>query len=989
MSGSHKAAVSLVITVFLFAGFAVLSYTGLFDLVESRFYNPSVTRALTKETQGDSVTLQDFFIELQARFIASLDEPAVRRSFLPNQSAQDIYERSRLYGLLLESQAGLQSVRFIDAGGSRIHYSTYSPDILRQDMVSTAYRNYSTSTGDLPYDAVSVLNQGNPKITPDPANQRLIFSFPYYDSYDVYRGTALFSLSIRAVSEHLIIKSRIKIGEDVSIISPPSGIITGLPGSNADPIIPLILRTWNQGTLALTPLNLLNSSITFNLISAQTSQGIYIGRLVNETMFLFPPVMKLILLASFFFTSYLTIFLLFNLRQDPITIVQARMKNLEAALIEDYQSRKDTVDWIRWSQELAQRREDVREELKRNIKPKKGKKLDLQIDAIIDTFWGELVAVIKSHVETPVEQLDDARLQAIVNQVLIASRGQLGQLPALSAPGASLVAPVEIEELEYVEAEDLDELEEVDEVEELDSVDEAEPVLYEPVAAEETAKPALYEPVAAEETAEPALYEPVAAEETAEPALYEPGAVEETFEPALYVPGVASEDDALELELYEPLGDSLELDELGSEKDSKEPSDLTDEMPAEVAIEIPPPPEPSANLEEIDYYIEPVVDRAETKEPEWHETPAKAPESIVELEEMLEAEEDSKELLDETTELVEEPELIELETAELVEEPELIELETAELEEEPVAVDRAAEPELIELETADLEEEPEIEDLETAELVDFDLAEVAALNRDVDSVELELIEAAEEMVDELEELEATIDSDYKGEITVTDTMDQDQSPPEMEFIEEAAEALEEIEELEELEEIEEVLDLSMEDEEAPPAAPGRPPNRLDELASQIEFSPTPELDSPEELPITELEIVSPFATILSKLDVEVEAYDEDEFEPEDEEGSYTEPSASSAHNEEDDPPLTEDPEAQESDDESKKKNNRGLLNKINDARMNETDQQHTNPRNSAQIIESIDGLPIINEDTLLPDKKTEESLNPDFKALVDSVLTQK
>ena len=44
------------------------------------------------------------------------------------------------------------------------------------------------------------------------------------------------------------------------------------------------------------------------------------------------------------------------------------------------------------------------------------------------------------------------------------------------------------------------------------------------------------------------------------------------------------------------------------------------------------------------------------------------------------------------------------------------------------------------------------------------------------------------------------------------------------------------------------------------------------------------------------------------------------------------------------------------------------------------------PRKIMEIIESQDGLPVINKSVLSPDQKTIESLNQDFKSLVDSVL---
>ncbi|MDR2158682.1 MAG: hypothetical protein LBP23_01300, partial [Treponema sp.] len=225
---SQKAALSLLISVFLFAGFAVLAFTGLFDLVEARFYNPSVMKSLSREIEEDTGAIQNFFAELESRFSEALREEAVRRSFLPNQSAEDIFERSRRFGVLMETLGGLQSVRFVDEGGLRIHYSTRPQDILNQDRLSVAYRNYDSIPDTLPYDQVAVQALGSVKYTLDGIGDRIILSFPFYDSFEVYRGTALFSLSGRAIAERLVSTGRIKVGDDVSVIPEPPGIVTGV-----------------------------------------------------------------------------------------------------------------------------------------------------------------------------------------------------------------------------------------------------------------------------------------------------------------------------------------------------------------------------------------------------------------------------------------------------------------------------------------------------------------------------------------------------------------------------------------------------------------------------------------------------------------------------------------------------------------------------------------------------------------------------------------
>jgi hypothetical protein len=442
--------------VLLFAGFTILAFTGLFNLVETRFYNPSITRAITREIDEDAKTVEEFLQELQTRFAVTLRAAPIQRSFLAEQGAEDITERSKLYGTLQESLGGLQSIRFIDSGGGRIHYSTYAPDILRQDHASIAYRNYNEITGYIPYGQVEATDRGGPRLILDEAGERVIFSHPFYDSFDVYRGTALFSLSIRAIMDRMVSAGRLKVGEDLSIISEPPGIIAGLPHAGGQNLIPPIASAWGEGIFTLGRLRSGLTETNLALISAKTVQGIFIGRLVNESLLSFPPAMKIILLISFLLTVYLIIFLLFNLHQDNMTIIQNRLKRLQVNLIEEYYEHKGNVDWGRWKKELEQRKEEVRTELKRGLKPRAESGNFTDIDALIDKSWDELLAVIGGRVERRANAgIDEEKLQALLNRVLLNS--PLAVPPAAEALeipipfAASIEDPAELKNAEAID----------------------------------------------------------------------------------------------------------------------------------------------------------------------------------------------------------------------------------------------------------------------------------------------------------------------------------------------------------------------------------------------------------------------------------------------------------------------------------------------------------------------------------------------------------
>jgi hypothetical protein len=468
---SQKAALSLLISVVLVAGFSILAFTGFFNLVETRFYNPSITGSLRRDLERDAESIQNFLDELEERFSAALENEAVIRSFLPNQTAQDIFERTRLFGILLESQKGLQSVRFVDTGGGRLHFSTDPADILTQNNETITYKNYEETIPYVPFNELAVPSGGNAKITLDEQNDRIVFSFPFYDSMEVYRGTVLYSLSIRAVSERLIIEGRIKIGEDLSLVSVPPGMVSALPVSGRNTILPIISSVWHEGLLDLTALDSQSSPSALALISTKTEKGLFIGRVVDEALFAFPDAMKVILLVAIFLTIFLSIFLGFNLRPDTLTVIQNRLKGLQLSLIREYYERKGEMDWNHWYKELEQRREDVRTELKRGIKEKTAPALLEDIDSLIDKSWDEILTAIGGKRETRLA-IDEDKLQNILNRMLMAA-GNSPVLPGGGQPTAvmPLVPPANVpaaqstEEAAEEEPEEIAVLEDAEDIE--------------------------------------------------------------------------------------------------------------------------------------------------------------------------------------------------------------------------------------------------------------------------------------------------------------------------------------------------------------------------------------------------------------------------------------------------------------------------------------------------------------------------------------------
>jgi hypothetical protein len=454
VSTFKKPALVLVISGLLFAGMVYLLDFEPLDFVRTHFYNPSFVRSIVKENEKAAEIVQSHILELQNKFAATLNEPAVKSSFLYNQTAADIYERSKVFGILMESVSGLQSVQFVDSNGVRIHYSTSNRDLISQSSNSASYRNYTDDNRALPYDDISAGASGNPKYTMDDSHDRIIFSFPFYDSMNVYRGTAIFTISVRALAERLITQGSLKPTDDISVIRKPRGVVFGSPNTSKSVILDKIASVWSADPQDYVSIDADDAGVKYALISTKTGSDLFFGRIVNDSIFSVSDSMKLILQLSMFLTLFLTLYFIINFKPHPVTLVKNRIKTLRTNLFEQLYIKETGQDRAKWILELEQRRDEIRFELKSRIRIKHS--LENKINDIIDKAWDELLAVMKSG-------YDPASLEEIVKNRAVKIEK--------TKPEEKVSAGDEIDRIEEIDKiEDLEEIEEVESLEETEEI---------------------------------------------------------------------------------------------------------------------------------------------------------------------------------------------------------------------------------------------------------------------------------------------------------------------------------------------------------------------------------------------------------------------------------------------------------------------------------------------------------------------------------------
>ena len=442
MTAGHKTAFSLLISVLIFAAFTVAAFTGGFKLVETRFYQPRVVANINSELNGISGNLTEYFEAAINRFSQYASEKTVQTFVEQTPLDSDVQTRTTLTGNLFAETTGLVGIRLIDTNGRYVHYSTFSKDILKRTNKSISYSDYD-KLNEIPYSYISssdndIKDNSAEKFAQycatffDSSNQRIIFSFPYYDKYSVFRGTLVFYVDSSDFTRFLVSRNLVTLSDtgvlvapssansvsyslsdeatsskvsneavqsdssDISEIKVPSaknsGIVFGLPAVGKDILTNAIIDKWENGLYGTEHLVSTENGDWLLLTSVLSKYG-RIGWVYSESIFTFPDAVKVLLLICIFITLFLVVFMLFNLKHDDMVVIRDRIRKFQLALVTEYVDRKDSTDWNKVSSEISLRKNDVTSEIKKSL-GRRGKKHEKELDSLLDTSWNEIISAL-------------------------------------------------------------------------------------------------------------------------------------------------------------------------------------------------------------------------------------------------------------------------------------------------------------------------------------------------------------------------------------------------------------------------------------------------------------------------------------------------------------------------------------------------------------------------------------------------------------------
>ena len=655
MTTGQKNAVSLLVSLVLFATFSMVAYSGLFSFIETRFYQPAKIQQIRQKLDGIS-DCYDSYISSIFQKIETYCESKEFFSYMEQQASDSLVrERTRLTGELFNSIPALSGIRIVDVNGRNVHFSTFSADFLRNSENLRSYRNYldlknPLQQPEIPFEKISfsnILSDGKNgekndrkyRFFADSECDRLIISLPVYDSYKVLKASAVFYLNSMDFNRELLKTNIVAVSDSSDFLNLADGksglygYVFGLPVAGRQMLENLVLASWQ--TTGDGPERLASYENGFwVLFSSRKSSFAVISGVYRDEIFAMPYSVRILLLVCAFISLFLVVCLLVSLKHDDLVVIRSRIRRFQFAVVNEYLNDKMEIDWKATAKSIYDRKGEISDSIRRSLGKRRLKKYSLEIDELLEKSWNEIFNVlnVRSGAEiaaSATEKLKDtAELRQMLEEILSNTSIKVHsiQAPLTHAEAAELAEPAEVaDEVEEAEAAELAEPAEVaDEVEEAEVAELAEPaeVADEVEEAEvaELAEPAeLADEVEEAETAE--LVEPAevaneveeaeAAElaESAEVAdeveeaeaaeLAEPAELVDEVEEAELVESAELADEAEAAELAE----SAELaDEVEEAEDAElaEPAEVADEVEEAEAAELAEPAELADEVEEAE-----------------------------------------------------------------------------------------------------------------------------------------------------------------------------------------------------------------------------------------------------------------------------------------------------------------------------------------------------------------------------------------------------
>lgn len=472
----RKVLISLALATILFVAFAVFAYSGLFDLIDARFYRQRIQEQTDIRLRDAALTTREYQRLLLRSATMLTSNPAFQRVFLVQQTEIDIQERQIALEALLDTHPEIDFLRIIDAAREQVWFSSLPEDVVQRSESSIEFK--PTEDLDPPLQLPPIEEEFH-GLRWDGDRQAFHILLPLLDQQQVRRGVLSVWGSTSGLHGALVGNEHVPPSERIAITPVGAVLLHARRHSEREDLRRLDEALQGGGFMPLIADSRGDRFVVQSLPADQTQPAFAL--LVPESAYLMDDTLQVILLASVWIVTFLLIYLLFNVRQDPAVVVSERFRRLQESVIRDYLRAGPSVDPLLLQRELENRRPEIERELVRGTGALKGEKR-LRVEQEIARGWEQIAQIVAPQraglaplqlaSDAGTVSLDTAQIEHIIERTLDRFQSTFASSPPQHTKPQELVAPADSELEEIEDAEELEELadEELEELEDLEEL---------------------------------------------------------------------------------------------------------------------------------------------------------------------------------------------------------------------------------------------------------------------------------------------------------------------------------------------------------------------------------------------------------------------------------------------------------------------------------------------------------------------------------------
>ena len=174
MRQSLKIAISLLVSLLLFAGFAVLGFSGLFDVLQANFFLPRIEKVYA-DNLDRLVSRIDQFHRANLELFAS----AAKKDFVAASFDVRLSDATLQAWADAKTQIGFFGVRLLGADAKQIHYSSFLDiDVKQQLAGQVSYRKYNEDNTSIPAAELQLAPEQRSKVLIDGPHGWFVYVVP-------------------------------------------------------------------------------------------------------------------------------------------------------------------------------------------------------------------------------------------------------------------------------------------------------------------------------------------------------------------------------------------------------------------------------------------------------------------------------------------------------------------------------------------------------------------------------------------------------------------------------------------------------------------------------------------------------------------------------------------------------------------------------------------------------------------------------------------